>query len=171
MHVNRLQHCFVTRSRSDVHDVVVAQAYEFVDTAIMILKKNTRQISFLHGDFAPRASESFALPAPSACCDMASATDGGTADANAVYHHMSTFFPHVVQSFCVLVLSDRFCHCIVLSLCVQSCVSASSSLKQSLRFCCSVWYSVIRFGPGGEAWFCCALNSAIHVLMWVSFLE
>jgi GNS1/SUR4 family len=28
-----------------------------------------------------------------------------------------------------------------------------------------VWYSVIRFGPGGEAWFCCALNSAIHVLM------
>ena len=26
-------------------------------------------------------------------------------------------------------------------------------------------YAVVRFGPSGEAWFCCALNSAIHVFM------
>eukprot|EP00208_Stichococcus_sp_RCC1054_P003167 CAMPEP_0206135196 /NCGR_PEP_ID=MMETSP1473-20131121/528_1 /ASSEMBLY_ACC=CAM_ASM_001109 /TAXON_ID=1461547 /ORGANISM="Stichococcus sp, Strain RCC1054" /LENGTH=286 /DNA_ID=CAMNT_0053526959 /DNA_START=137 /DNA_END=997 /DNA_ORIENTATION=- len=65
----------------------VSKAWEFFDTWIMILKKNTRQISFLH-----------------------------------VYHHATTFAP--------------------------------------------VWWAVVRYGPGGEAWFCCALNSAIHVLMY-----
>lgn len=65
----------------------VSKAYEFVDTLIMILKKNTRQISFLH-----------------------------------VYHHATTFFP--------------------------------------------VWWSVIKYGPGGAAYFCCALNSFIHVGMY-----
>lgn len=65
----------------------VSKAYEFVDTMIMVLKKNNRQISFLH-----------------------------------VYHHATTFFP--------------------------------------------VWWSVIRYGPGGESWFCCALNSFIHVMMY-----
>jgi hypothetical protein len=30
-----------------------------------------------------------------------------------------------------------------------------------------VWWAVVRYGPGGEAYFCCALNSAIHVLMYV----
>ena len=41
----------MTRLRSIKEDcccVVAPQAYEFVDTLIMILKKNTRQISFLH---------------------------------------------------------------------------------------------------------------------------
>jgi hypothetical protein len=28
-----------------------------------------------------------------------------------------------------------------------------------------VWWAVVKFGPGGEAWFCCMLNSLIHVLM------
>ncbi|GMH41441.1 hypothetical protein BSKO_09351 [Bryopsis sp. KO-2023] len=65
----------------------LSKAYEFVDTFIMILKKNTRQISFLH-----------------------------------VYHHATTFFP--------------------------------------------VWWSVIAYGAGGETWFCCALNSFIHVMMY-----
>jgi hypothetical protein len=64
------------------------QAYEFVDTVIMVLKKNNRQISFLH-----------------------------------VYHHATTFFP--------------------------------------------VWWANVKFGPGGEAYFCCAFNSFIHVLMYV----
>ena len=62
------------------------QAYEFMDTWIMIMKKNTRQISFLH-----------------------------------VYHHATTFYP--------------------------------------------VWWGVVRYGPGGAAWLCCAYNSSIHVGM------
>ncbi|XRB06773.1 very long chain fatty acids elongation protein 4 [Pycnococcus provasolii] len=65
----------------------VSKAYEFVDTVIMILKKNNRQISFLH-----------------------------------VYHHATTFFP--------------------------------------------VWWAVVTYGPGGEAWFCCFLNSLVHVFMY-----
>ncbi|KAK9838521.1 hypothetical protein WJX81_004941 [Elliptochloris bilobata] len=68
-----------------------SKAYEFVDTWIMILKKNNRQISVLH-----------------------------------VYHHASTFFP--------------------------------------------VWWAVISFGPGGEAWFCAFLNSLIHVFMYGYYL-
>eukprot|EP00873_Tetraselmis_striata_P045264 jgi/Tetstr1/465528/TSEL_010197.t1 len=65
----------------------VSKAYEFGDTLIMILKKNNRQVSFLH-----------------------------------VYHHATTFFP--------------------------------------------VWFLVVKYGPGGEAYFCCALNSFIHVFMY-----
>ncbi|KAK9820370.1 hypothetical protein WJX72_009566 [[Myrmecia] bisecta] len=65
----------------------LSKAYEFGDTLIMILKKNKRQVSFLH-----------------------------------VYHHATTFFP--------------------------------------------VWWAVVKYGPGGEAWFCCALNSLIHVGMY-----
>ena len=62
------------------------QAYEFVDTLIMVLKKNNRQITFLH-----------------------------------VYHHATTF---------------------------------------GLG-----WWTNVLLGPGGEAYFCCAFNSFIHVLM------
>jgi hypothetical protein len=29
-----------------------------------------------------------------------------------------------------------------------------------------VWYAVMRYAPGGDAWFCCFLNSSIHVLMY-----
>lgn len=29
---------------------------------------------------------------------------------------------------------------------------------------------VIRYGPGGEAWFCCFLNSLIHVFMYGYYL-
>eukprot|EP00232_Nephroselmis_pyriformis_P017815 CAMPEP_0182884650 /NCGR_PEP_ID=MMETSP0034_2-20130328/19129_1 /TAXON_ID=156128 /ORGANISM="Nephroselmis pyriformis, Strain CCMP717" /LENGTH=274 /DNA_ID=CAMNT_0025017865 /DNA_START=8 /DNA_END=829 /DNA_ORIENTATION=- len=65
----------------------VSKAYEFVDTLIMILKKNNRQVTFLH-----------------------------------VYHHATTFFP--------------------------------------------VWFAVVKYGPGGEAWFCCFLNSLVHVFMY-----
>jgi len=65
----------------------VSKAYEFVDTLIMVAKKNKRQISFLH-----------------------------------VYHHATTFFP--------------------------------------------VWWAVVKYGPGGEAWFCCFLNSLVHVFMY-----
>jgi len=65
----------------------VSKAYEFGDTVIMILKKNNRQVSFLH-----------------------------------VYHHATTFFP--------------------------------------------VWFLVVKYGPGGEAYYCCFLNSFIHVLMY-----
>ena len=57
----------------------------------MVLKKNNRQITFLH-----------------------------------VYHHASTFFP--------------------------------------------VWWAVMKYGPGGDAWFCCFLNSSIHVLMYGYYL-
>jgi hypothetical protein len=64
------------------------QVYEFVDTMIMIMKKNNHQISFLH-----------------------------------VYHHATTFFP--------------------------------------------AWWLNIMFSPGGDAYFCCAVNSFIHVLMCV----
>ena len=67
----------------------ISKAYEFVDTFIMVLKKNTRQITFLH-----------------------------------VYHHATTFFP--------------------------------------------VWWLVMLYGPGGAAYFCCALNSFIHIWMCVS---
>eukprot|EP00892_Ulva_mutabilis_P004697 jgi/Ulvmu1/259/UM001_0263.1 len=69
----------------------ISKAYEFVDTFIMILKKNNRQISFLH-----------------------------------VYHHATTFFP--------------------------------------------VWWAVMKYAPGGDAWFCCFLNSSIHVLMYGYYL-
>ena len=65
----------------------ISKAYEFVDTLIMVFKKKTQQITFLH-----------------------------------VYHHATTFFP--------------------------------------------VWWSVIKYGPGGAAYFCCALNSFIHVGMY-----
>lgn len=65
----------------------ISKAYEFMDTIIMVLKKNTKQITFLH-----------------------------------VYHHATTFFP--------------------------------------------VWWSVVKYGPGGEPYFCCALNSFIHILMY-----
>lgn len=65
----------------------VSKAYEFFDTVIMVLKKNNRQVSFLH-----------------------------------VYHHATTFFP--------------------------------------------VWFCVVTYGPGGEAWFCCFLNSLVHVFMY-----
>ena len=64
----------------------MSKAYEFVDTLIMVAKKNKRQISFLH-----------------------------------VYHHATTFFP--------------------------------------------VWWAVVKYGPGGEAWFCCFLNSLVHVFV------
>eukprot|EP00210_Caulerpa_lentillifera_P005371 g5133.t1 len=69
----------------------VSKAYEFVDTFIMILKKNTRQITFLH-----------------------------------VYHHATTFFP--------------------------------------------IWWSVIVYGPGGAAYFCCAMNSFVHIWMYAYYL-
>ncbi len=62
------------------------QAYEFVDTAIMVARKNNRQITLLH-----------------------------------VYHHASTFFP--------------------------------------------CWWAAVSFAPGGDVWFLCALNSAVHVAM------
>lgn len=65
----------------------VSKAYEFVDTLIMVAKKNNHQISFLH-----------------------------------VYHHATTFFP--------------------------------------------VWFLNVRYGPGGDAYFCCFLNSLIHVFMY-----
>ncbi|KAK3245348.1 hypothetical protein CYMTET_45078 [Cymbomonas tetramitiformis] len=65
----------------------ISKAYEFFDTVIMIMKKNNRQVSFLH-----------------------------------VYHHATTFFP--------------------------------------------VWYGNVRYGPGGEAYYCCALNSFVHVFMY-----
>ena len=69
----------------------LSKVYEFTDTAIMILKKNERQISFLH-----------------------------------VYHHASTFFP--------------------------------------------CWWAAINFAPGGDVWFICALNSAVHVFMYAYYL-
>jgi len=65
----------------------VSKAYEFVDTMIMVAKKNNHQITFLH-----------------------------------VYHHATTFFP--------------------------------------------VWFLNVRYGPGGDAYFCCFLNSLIHVFMY-----
>jgi hypothetical protein len=68
----------------------LSKVYEFTDTLIMILKKNERQISFLH-----------------------------------VYHHASTFFP--------------------------------------------CWWSAINFAPGGDVWFICALNSAVHVFMYAYY--
>ena len=70
-----------------LHVHYLSKAYEFGDTIIMLLKKNYRQVSFLH-----------------------------------VYHHATTFFP--------------------------------------------VWFCVVRYGPGGEAWFCCFLNSLVHVFMY-----
>ena len=70
-----------------LHIHYVSKAYEFLDTVIAIVKKNNRQISFLH-----------------------------------VYHHATTFFP--------------------------------------------VWWAVMAFGLGGEAWFCCFLNSLVHVAMY-----
>jgi hypothetical protein len=33
-----------------------------------------------------------------------------------------------------------------------------------------VWYHVVKYHAGGEAWVCCALNSAIHVLMYSYYL-
>lgn len=69
----------------------VSKAYEFVDTWLMIAKKNHRQISFLH-----------------------------------VYHHSTTFFP--------------------------------------------VWYWNVTYAPGGDAWFCCFLNSLVHVFMYSHYL-
>lgn len=69
----------------------VSKAYEFLDTWLMLGKKNYRQVSFLH-----------------------------------VYHHATTFYP--------------------------------------------VWWAVVRYGPGGAAWLCCALNSSIHVLMYGYYL-
>ena len=29
-----------------------------------------------------------------------------------------------------------------------------------------VWWAVMKYAPGGDAWFCCFLNSAIHVIMY-----
>lgn len=29
-----------------------------------------------------------------------------------------------------------------------------------------VWFAVMKYAPGGDAWFCCFLNSSIHVLMY-----
>lgn len=70
-----------------IHIHYLSKAYEFVDTFIMVFKKNYHQVSFLH-----------------------------------VFHHATTFFP--------------------------------------------VWYLNIKYGPGGDAWFCCFLNSFVHVLMY-----
>jgi elongation of very long chain fatty acids protein 4 len=64
----------------------ISKAYEFVDTFIMVARKNYHQISFLH-----------------------------------VYHHVITF---------------------------------------------PMWWAIVRYGPGGDAYFCCFLNSFIHVLMY-----
>ncbi|KAK9808113.1 hypothetical protein WJX73_007786 [Symbiochloris irregularis] len=69
----------------------ISKAYEFMDTLIMILRKNDRQITFLH-----------------------------------VYHHATTFFP-------------------------------------------CVW-AMVNFGPGGDGYFICALNSFVHVLMYGYYL-
>jgi hypothetical protein len=33
-----------------------------------------------------------------------------------------------------------------------------------------VWWAVVKYGPGGEAWFCCTLNSLIHVFMYGYYL-
>lgn len=69
----------------------LSKAYEFVDTVLMVLKKNFRQVTFLH-----------------------------------VYHHATTFFP--------------------------------------------VWYWTVKYGPGGAPWFCCMLNSTVHVVMYSYYL-
>lgn len=69
----------------------LSKAYEFVDTVLMVLKKNFRQVTFLH-----------------------------------VYHHATTFFP--------------------------------------------VWYWTVKYGPGGAPWFCCMLNSSVHVVMYSYYL-
>lgn len=40
---------------------------------------------------------------------------------------------------------------------------------EPLSLLCSffpVWWQVVKYHAGGEAWFCCALNSFIHVLMY-----
>jgi hypothetical protein len=29
-----------------------------------------------------------------------------------------------------------------------------------------VWWAVMKYAPGGDAWFCCFLNSSIHVMMY-----
>eukprot|EP00899_Mesostigma_viride_P018178 jgi/Mesvir1/26361/Mv16072-RA.1 len=68
----------------------LSKGYEFLDTVIIILKKNDKQLNFLH-----------------------------------VYHHATTFFP--------------------------------------------VWYLNVRYGPGGEAWFVCFLNSLVHVFMYAHY--
>ena len=32
------------------------------------------------------------------------------------------------------------------------------------------WWSAVNFAPGGDVWFICALNSAVHVLMYGYYL-
>ena len=72
-----------------------------------------------------------------------------------VYHHATT----CASQKCFGLVEDNVSACLL----TMDQVSMNAICEWRRFF--PVWWAVVRFGPSGEAWFCCALNSAIHVFM------
>lgn len=131
------------------------QAYEFVDTWIMILKKNNRQVSVLHVYHHARfvSAPALAFQQRVLCTYIAYAR---------VLSWLLWGWQHILPRlvgrqtpaimpfhlFCFRALLHQW-HSAVYPHLMMSCVGSA----------------VMSFGPGGEAWFCAFLNSLIHVFM------
>ncbi len=131
----------------------IMKVYELADTFIMIFKQNWRQVSFLHvyhhasgksmnecACYSDRRVGGIIFCKPAA----GGAQLAPSAPRDATYHEPRKS---------ILLVE-----------------SSADGVTHTTCFVCAVifptWYFNLLYYPGAEAWFCCFLNSLVHVIMY-----